>query len=576
VSCTQENCDDGNPCTNDVCDKGTCIHENNTATCTDDGDECTADNCNGGTCTHPATGACECKSVEDCDDSNPCTDEVCTDNQCVYTNNTGPCPDDGNDCRDDICVSGTCQHPNKAANADCTDDGDDCTSDVCNGAVCTHPANGQCECDNAIDCNDNNPCTDEDCVNMQCMYTNNTGPCGADTSPCTDDVCANGTCTHPFNTGPCTPDASMCTNDVCGAQGLCTHITITCDDDNDCTTDTCVPATGCVFTNNTLACATDNDACTDDVCAGGVCTHDLSAMCDDNNPCTNDTCTNGVCGHTNNTLACATDNNVCTDDICAAGACTHPNNTDPCPDESPAFSCTDDVCAAGACTHVDNSTCECASAAQCDDTNTCTTDTCDGTGHCQHADVVGACGPADADSDQCTFDTCSAGVCTHPDNGACFADGGLMGTPFTINSFDSGTDWTNRVTTPDHRPMVVTGTVDNANIPDGGYIAVSSNLTIEMDVASMSGLLIMEFTFGAGTGTPAMVDVGVYNGTTWTDLPLGNYSTTPTTAFAAGTVLEVDTLDFGVPLSQITKVRIILKPTGGQKAFRLNNIAATN
>jgi PKD repeat protein len=74
------------------------------------------------------------------------------------------------------------------------------------------------------------------------------------------------------------PDGASCSDgNVCnGAEtcqaGTCTAGTaLVCDDGNVCTTDTCNPATGCVFTNNTGPCS-DGIACTTDVCAGGACT----------------------------------------------------------------------------------------------------------------------------------------------------------------------------------------------------------------------------------------------------------------------------------------------------------------
>jgi len=63
--------DDGNPCTDDVCNgSGACLNPNNTAPC-DDGDTCTtASSCDGsGTC----TGTAEL----DCDDDDPCTTDTC-------------------------------------------------------------------------------------------------------------------------------------------------------------------------------------------------------------------------------------------------------------------------------------------------------------------------------------------------------------------------------------------------------------------------------------------------------------------------------------------------------------------
>ena len=53
---------------------------------------------------------CEnCDNQTDCDDSNPCTDEFCTDGLCYWADNSSSC-DDGDPCTEnDVCLDGTCQ-----------------------------------------------------------------------------------------------------------------------------------------------------------------------------------------------------------------------------------------------------------------------------------------------------------------------------------------------------------------------------------------------------------------------------------------------------------------------------------
>jgi len=100
TSCT----DDGNVCTDDLCDgSGSCTHTNNTAPCSD-GIACTAgDQCSGGVCLAgtPNDSAC--------DDGNICTDATCNPQiGCEVTNNTNPC-NDGESCTvNDTCVDGMC------------------------------------------------------------------------------------------------------------------------------------------------------------------------------------------------------------------------------------------------------------------------------------------------------------------------------------------------------------------------------------------------------------------------------------------------------------------------------------
>src|SRR5215813_1183424 len=66
VDCTS--CDDGNPCTDDICDPQLgCLHASNSAPCSD-GNACTTnDVCNGGTCVggNPAAGCAACQAVAD-------------------------------------------------------------------------------------------------------------------------------------------------------------------------------------------------------------------------------------------------------------------------------------------------------------------------------------------------------------------------------------------------------------------------------------------------------------------------------------------------------------------------------
>jgi hypothetical protein len=79
-------------------------------------------------------------------------------------------------------------------------------------------------CSSAAQCNDNNPCTQDQCVSSVCQnppVANGTS-CPDDGNACTNDSCNAGACTHPNNTAPCADDGNTCTNDVCSG-GICTH-----------------------------------------------------------------------------------------------------------------------------------------------------------------------------------------------------------------------------------------------------------------------------------------------------------------------------------------------------------------
>lgn len=139
-------------------------------------------------------------------------------------------------------------------------------------------------CSNDADCNDNNPCTADDCIVPVpgigvCVHVALSGnTCPDDGNFCTDDVCASGVCSHPGRSGVnCADDNNPCTSDFCNSTGQCTH----------------PPRSG-------PACASDGNSCTNDVCASGACTHPplpSGSACDDSNDCTSsDVCgTGGQC-----------------------------------------------------------------------------------------------------------------------------------------------------------------------------------------------------------------------------------------------------------------------------------------
>jgi cysteine-rich repeat protein len=216
-----EQCDDGNTADGDCC-TSTCQFEAAASPCSD-GSVCTTDDaCDG-------AGACVGGAALPCDDSNACTNDTCDSvTGCGHTDNSDPC-DDGNACTsNDSCSGGEC----RGLTVSC-DDGNVCTTDSCD------PATG-------------------------CVSTNNTAACDDGNACTSDDTCGGGTCHG-------------------GAA-------VVCDDANACTSDSCNPATGCVFTNNTAACD-DGNACTSgDTCSGGTCHGGAAVTCNDGNVCTTDSC----------------------------------------------------------------------------------------------------------------------------------------------------------------------------------------------------------------------------------------------------------------------------------------------
>ena len=367
-------CDDGNPCTTDSCAiEGGCTYTFNELPCSD-GNQCTV----GDTCIE---GACTSLGDFGCDDGNPCTEDVCDDTLgCVFTANDAPC-DDGNACTTkDTCVEHMC----KGLETLPCDDGESCTVDYCDavngcsaqpipgpcsdGDVCSvgdSCSNGTCQPgENALLCDDGNPCTNDSCdPQLGCIHTANQLPCDDgntctetdtcfqgvclgedvtcdDGNLCTDDGCDAVTgCTFTDNTNPCN-DASACTTDDTCSAGECLGVTVDCDDGKFCTEDGCDPETGCQ--NPPVAPNTpcdDGDVCTlSDICTEDFCGSSVIQDCDDGNSCTEDAC-DPVAGCTHSTLpnCCGNgviegneqcdDGNQTNDDGCSA-TCTNEN---PCP-----------------------------------------------------------------------------------------------------------------------------------------------------------------------------------------------------------------------------------------------------
>jgi hypothetical protein len=299
-------CDDGNPCTNDSCDPDLgCMHQAGGGPC-DDGNACTGGD-------HCVAGACVFAGPVTCDDSEICTTDSCDPAVgCVYQLNDLPC-DDGNICTyGDHCHLGACQ---PAGTMGCVD-ANPCTDDACKPGV------GCVFTPNAAACDDGNACTTKDvCAAGKCLGA--TPPDCNDGDVCTDDSCDPKLgCVHKNNTAPCS-DGDACTMGEACAAGTCTGgKPLSCNDGNACTADSCDPKSGCTFAPNAAAC-NDSDPCTTgDVCQLGACSGTGTLSCDDKDVCTDDTCVAKVgCTHTHNTAPCD-DGDVCTvSDACKSGSC---------------------------------------------------------------------------------------------------------------------------------------------------------------------------------------------------------------------------------------------------------------
>jgi hypothetical protein len=201
-----------------------------------------------------------------CDDKLPCTKDACDPTQgCVHTPDDSAVCSDANPCTTvDKCSSGQCVG---SVPPNC-DDNLPCTKDTCDPTQgCVHAAV------NGGSCDDGNACTVNDvCSNGKCAGT---GMVCDDNNPCTKNACSvtAQSCAYPAETDgtPCALD--KCHQNTACLQGRCTGGTaIDCNDNIDCTTDSCDPQIGCSHVPVSAVSCSDGDPCTQqDTCANGTC-----------------------------------------------------------------------------------------------------------------------------------------------------------------------------------------------------------------------------------------------------------------------------------------------------------------
>lgn len=450
-----KNCDDANPCTSETCINGQGCESAPVEGPCNDGNPCTDEDVCGG-------GSCAGTLPTYCDDNNACTSDTCTaETGCVYALNDGVCDDDNPCTNDDQCnESGFCAGLSLAC-----DDENPCTTDTC------IPFEGCFFAMGSGGCEDGNPCMAGDaCSNGEC--TPGTTPLCDDGNPCTTDLCNDeGSCSTEPVENVCDDDDACTTGGLCEG-GECISAPVSCDDSNPCTQDLCNPLLGCLYIDDTGDCD-DGDFCTlTETCQNGVCTALSWLSCDDENACTVDSCLAATgCAYEDTESNECEDDNPCTESTtCLDGACvsgsdicacqedvdcsgddsenlcegTHvcdkavfpyacvinPNSVVTCPNEDPT-GCTTPVCdpANGSCSAevaiptsqpcndsnacTESETCvgtEClwGTPIACNDENPCTTDTCDSASGCVFTPNSFVCD----DEDSCTsIDTCIAGSC---------------------------------------------------------------------------------------------------------------------------------------------------------------------
>jgi hypothetical protein len=161
-------CDDGNLCTEDICDVGFCQFNDISAYC-DDGDPCTLNSCD------PLLGCVDAPLEGDpCDDGDSCTDwdQCSSSGACVGTSVEGCCQIDA-DCNDqNLCTEDLCSIPLGSDGGSCSHTEITCESPhECDVATCV--PNEGCRLA-ALSCDDNNETTldycdpTSGCVNVVC------------------------------------------------------------------------------------------------------------------------------------------------------------------------------------------------------------------------------------------------------------------------------------------------------------------------------------------------------------------------------------------------------------------------
>jgi subtilisin-like proprotein convertase family protein len=348
---TNDECIDGNPCNLDACINHVCRYGpnwnltnccQNDANC-DDGNTCTDAYCDLETKTcitslvEGQTPKC-CFTDSQCDDNDFFTLDVCKDKRCTNLPDPSVCDaahsecNDNNPCTTDSCdfVLGKCRHvaiANCCKNIyECTvlplTDSNTCTTDTCNLTTnrCEFAAIANC-CTSTANCNDNDPCTADSCMNNTCRHVAPPSCCDADAdcddgNTCTINKCKKnlpadltGQCqlTVVAEPGCCTTaagcnDSNICTDDTCvnykcenaDVQGDCCQVDPDCNDDNICTCDKCifgkcrfltpdVATTDCNLSPlccaNAAACQDDMNPCTENLCVDSICTYKPTVPC---------------------------------------------------------------------------------------------------------------------------------------------------------------------------------------------------------------------------------------------------------------------------------------------------------
>ena len=301
---TAVDCDDGVGCTDDSCNETTdsCDNVTNDANCDNgafcDGTEtCDAtldcqsgsDPCPGQLCDESTDTCYDCLENADCADGVYCNgEEQCVDGVCEA--GTAVDCDDGVGCTDDSCNETTDSCDN-IANDNLCDNGDYCDgAETCDAAL-------DCQTGAAVDCDDGVSCTDDSC-------NESTDSCDniANDSLCDNGVYCDGAEVCHITLGCQSGTAVDCDDGVSCTDDSCNESTDSCDNvANDANCDNGLWCDGTETCDAVNDCQAGVEPCESgeycneetDTCESVECVEDED--CDDDNACTTDTCVDGVC-----------------------------------------------------------------------------------------------------------------------------------------------------------------------------------------------------------------------------------------------------------------------------------------
>lgn len=298
-----------------------------------DGDACTADTCEAGSCAH---------ALMVCDDEVGCTDDTCVAGNCVFTPNNADCADDGLFCNG----VESCD-----VQSGCVSSGDPCSV----GELCDEMMDSCGECIADADCDDGLDSTFDTCESGGCVFTSIDSGCAGDMDgsggigPFDLASLLAGWGANPGHAGDLDGDGAVGPLDLAmllASWGPCPE-PVVCSVDADCDDG--------VFCNGSESCDTSTGNCqdADHPCSGQLCDEEnqlcadaecmIDADCDDGAFCSGVETCDPVVG------ICAAGSDPCPDQMCdeSSAACVDCLTNSDCDDGT--FCNGSERCQEGAC-----------------------------------------------------------------------------------------------------------------------------------------------------------------------------------------------------------------------------------